>query len=270
MAVPSYLSGAYRLYQRDGGGPVLRRGLEKAERDLGSVLPSICDDLCRARSIRELRRRQAPETGLDDIIDTAYDYRGDGAYRSLEPMQIREELRQFAEAIAAIDPATVCEIGTARGGSYYVWRRYLDATTYISIDLPGGQFGGGHSARRAEFLKQALAPDDVEQAFVRGDSHTPETARRVEQFLDGHPIDVLFIDGDHTYEGVRDDFERYAPFVADGGSSRSTILSTSSTIQPSKSIGSGAISATTTRHRKSSLIPSKTAAALGSSIGKRS
>jgi cephalosporin hydroxylase len=169
------------------------------------------------RSIRELRRLQSPENDLDDIIDTAYDYRGYGAYRSLEPMQVREEFRPFAEAIAAINPETVCEIGTARGGSYYVWRRFLDATTYISIDLPGGRFGGGHSTRRAEFLATALAPDDVEQAFVRGNSHAPETARRIEQILDGRTIDFLFIDGDHTYEGVKDDFEQYSSFVADGG-----------------------------------------------------
>lgn len=31
------------------------------------------------------------------------------------------------------------------------------------------------------------------------------------------PVDFLFIDGDHTYDGVRADFEMYSPFVSDGG-----------------------------------------------------
>ena len=31
------------------------------------------------------------------------------------------------------------------------------------------------------------------------------------------PIDVLFIDGDHTYEGVRDDWNNFSPFVKKGG-----------------------------------------------------
>lgn len=31
------------------------------------------------------------------------------------------------------------------------------------------------------------------------------------------PIDVLFIDGDHTYEGVKDDWENFSPFVKKGG-----------------------------------------------------
>ncbi len=31
------------------------------------------------------------------------------------------------------------------------------------------------------------------------------------------PIDVLFIDGDHTYEGVKDDWDNFSPFVKKGG-----------------------------------------------------
>jgi predicted O-methyltransferase YrrM len=217
MAITSYLSSAGRLYQRDGVSPVVRRGLETAERDAGTALPGICDAVCRAVSARELRGYQSAENSLADIIDTAYKYRGYGAYRSLEPMQVREEFRRFAEAAATIDPDTVCEIGTARGGSYYVWTRYLNATKYISIDLPGGRFGGGHSRRRAKFLQEIHRHPGVEQAFLRGDSHSPETVRHVESVLGGREIDFLFIDGDHTYEGVKDDFERYSPFVADGG-----------------------------------------------------
>ena len=33
---------------------------------------------------------------------------------------------------------------------------------------------------------------------------------------------MLFIDGDHSYEGVRADFERYGRLVRPGGLSRST------------------------------------------------
>jgi predicted O-methyltransferase YrrM len=40
---------------------------------------------------------------------------------------------------------------------------------------------------------------------------------KVKDVLGGSPIDFLFIDGDHTYEGVKRDFELYSPLVKKGG-----------------------------------------------------
>ena len=31
------------------------------------------------------------------------------------------------------------------------------------------------------------------------------------------PINILFIDGDHSYEGVKDDWDNFSPFVVKGG-----------------------------------------------------
>ncbi len=39
----------------------------------------------------------------------------------------------------------------------------------------------------------------------------------VSKFLNGRKLDLLFVDGDHSYTGVRADFEVYAPFVRPGG-----------------------------------------------------
>ena len=39
---------------------------------------------------------------------------------------------------------------------------------------------------------------------------------QVAAILAGREIDLLFIDGDHTYEGVKKDFEMYSPLVGQG------------------------------------------------------
>ena len=52
---------------------------------------------------------------------------------------------------------------------------------------------------------------------VNGDSSDTSVVAQVRDVLDGRSIDLLFIDGDHSYEGVKGDFERYAPMVSPGG-----------------------------------------------------
>jgi predicted O-methyltransferase YrrM len=66
-------------------------------------------------------------------------------------------------------------------------------------------------------LRARFARENQRVVSIAGDSHSEETAARLEQLLAGEPLDVLFIDGDHSYDGVRADFERYAPLVRSGG-----------------------------------------------------
>ena len=75
-------------------------------------------------------------------------------------------------------------------------------------------YDGGHSAP-VERLARLLLPTQRGR-FIRGDSHDPVIRTAAVAALDA-PIDVLMIDGDHTYAGVRKDFEEYAPLVRAGG-----------------------------------------------------
>ena len=52
---------------------------------------------------------------------------------------------------------------------------------------------------------------------MRRDSHDPRTLEEVRRILGDEKVDFLFIDGDHTYEGVKRDFEMYSPLVKEGG-----------------------------------------------------
>jgi len=53
--------------------------------------------------------------------------------------------------------------------------------------------------------------------LLQADSHNSHTISRVETLLAGRTLDLLFIDGDHTYEGVKMDFEKYSPLMSPGG-----------------------------------------------------
>jgi hypothetical protein len=118
--------------------------------------------------------------------------------------------RELAEALAyARDKKVIVEIGSAAGGTVWAWCQVAapDATI-ISIDLPDGIGGGQHSylaEQRTEAFKQA----DQTVHMIRGDSHSERTKMRLLEILDGRKIDFLFIDGDHTLEGVTKDWEMY-------------------------------------------------------------
>ena len=130
-----------------------------------------------------------------------------------------QKLRELAPLIALLRRRrldVVVEIGTARGGTFYAWCQLAEPeATLISIDLPGGRYGGGYSLAEASSFREYGQPGQ-ELHFIRRDSHDDDTRKHVVEILDGRRIDFLLIDGDHTYGGVKQDFEMYAPLVAPG------------------------------------------------------
>ena len=114
-----------------------------------------------------------------------------------------------------VRPANVLEIGTDVGGLFHVLH-HLCAGKCLSVSLPGGPWGslslrGG--VRRALELTLRYPRAHV----VVGDSHDPESLALLRDMLGGESLDLLFIDGDHTEEGVLEDFRTYAPLVRPGG-----------------------------------------------------
>lgn len=131
--------------------------------------------------------------------------------------QVPCELMALGEILALQQPKRALEIGTARGGTlFFLTRLASPDATVLSVDLPGGKFGGGYGSRRRWFYQRFARRDQRLQLF-QGDSHSVEMIERVRGALQGEPLDYLFIDGDHTYEGVKQDFQMYAPLVRKGG-----------------------------------------------------
>ena len=130
-------------------------------------------------------------------------------------LQVPSELHRFAKIVAALRPEKVMEIGTFQGGSLCVLCRLSSPTAdIISVDLPGGGFGGGDSATRS-LLFRSFCTYFQAMHLIRGDSHSDEVLTKVKSITQS--LDILFIDGDHTYEGVKRDFFAYSPLVRAGG-----------------------------------------------------
>lgn len=112
---------------------------------------------------------------------------------------------------------SVVEIGTAQGGTLYTWCKISNSDAFIiSIDLPGGPFGGGYTLNDIKKLRKYKMKNQ-KLCFLRKDSHKKETKDKLAKILDGRKIDLLFIDGDHSYRGVKKDFQLYSPLVKQNG-----------------------------------------------------
>ena len=129
-------------------------------------------------------------------------------------MQIETEVMQLAAFLAAFRPHHVMEIGTDQGGLFYVLTQ-LATGKKVSLDLPGGPWGSVPFHKLGE-RDRMIRSWDEDVVLMRADSHSEQIAASLSLHLDS-PLDFLFIDGDHSLEGVTEDFHRYSPFVRAGG-----------------------------------------------------
>ncbi|MEM3525954.1 MAG: class I SAM-dependent methyltransferase [Candidatus Jordarchaeaceae archaeon] len=157
--------------------------------------------------IQKLRERVSKIEGVEELVDFAFNFRVE--LINITPSQVREEILELLKIVEEIKPKRVLEIGTANGGTLFLFSQV--AAPYamiISVDLPGGRFGGGYPEYRIPLYK-GFAKKNQKIYLIRSDSHEEETFEKIKQILNGEKVDFLFIDGDHSYNGVKKDFEMY-------------------------------------------------------------
>lgn len=158
-------------------------------------------------------RNGAQEHGPEALVDFAYN----ACSGLIKPLQVKNEILRLLPIANEQKPKTILEIGSAVGGNLFLFTQIAtrDALV-ISIDLPGGKFGGGYPAWRIPLYKLFVSGKQ-RLRLIRADSHDVATKEAVQSALNNKEIDFLFIDGDHTYNGVKKDFEMYSPLVRNNG-----------------------------------------------------
>lgn len=176
-----------------------------------------CADAHARAAIDQLRQLEGRFTTPQQRFDLPFAFKGKGLFQKMAPRQNIDEIRRMYQKVCDLRPRRMLEIGTARGGSLYLWTQACaDDAMILSVDLPGGEFGGGYPQAKRPFYESFARPNQTLR-LLRADSHSPDTLKQVQAMLAGQPLDFLFIDGDHTYEGVKADFELYKALVRPGG-----------------------------------------------------
>jgi len=140
------------------------------------------------------------------------------AIRQFGAIQRTWELQSLVAEVRRLRPRVVVEIGTHRGGTLVCWAAVASPSAHIvSIDMPTDEWTG-LGAREEDLARvRALLKPSQRLTAIGSDSHAPSTRARLDDALRGAPVDLLWIDGDHSYTGVKQDFEMYGGLVRAGG-----------------------------------------------------
>lgn len=133
-------------------------------------------------------------------------------------IQKSKELDLMLKYVADAQPRIIVEIGTKEGGTLYALCQVApDNALIISIDSCWETYALSAQLNSDDEFYASFCKPSQELRFLHADTHDDTTLQYLKNLLAGDPINFLFIDGDHTYKGVKRDWVMYSPLVADGG-----------------------------------------------------
>ncbi len=104
-----------------------------------------------------------------------------------------------------------------KGEHYFFFSKLASPNArIITIDLPIVRDYASYSPAKIPFYK-LYRLEHQKIHFIRKDSQNSSTVKKIKKILKNNKIDILFIDGDHTYRGVKNDFDNYISLVKENG-----------------------------------------------------
>lgn len=129
--------------------------------------------------------------------------------------QFPQEIQKFIRFLKAEGVKSYLEVGCRHGDTFHAVGLALPkGSLLVAVDLPGARSGktaGGKCPNSYEALYRAasdLKKRGQKAVVIIGNSHSPEIVGSISKYS---PFDAVFIDGDHSHDGVRADWHNYGP-----------------------------------------------------------
>ena len=118
----------------------------------------------------------------------------------------KEYLSLLENIFIPLNPHIIIELGTHAGGSFM---GFCEASSKDAILISIDRNHGGAPDKIKKFHRNALT--------ITGDTQDKNNLMLVKNIIEDKKIDFLFIDANHTYDGVKKDFNLWSPLVRDNG-----------------------------------------------------
>lgn len=126
-----------------------------------------------------------------------------GNHQSQDP----GELRRFIDLLISRGVRSYCEIGARHGDTFHAVMSSLPVGSFgVAVDMPDGAWGKSGTDKALSRAADDLRKRGYDIEVVIGDSHSRAVQDKVRAF---GPFDALFIDADHTLDGVKTDWLAY-------------------------------------------------------------
>lgn len=180
-----------------------RRQMERLRSDFSGTAASVASMRQNSEFAGVIKKVRGAGTACLKHFENGYEFEG-GLYIQQNP----DEFASLILFLQARGPyPNYLEIGSASGGTCLFLTQCLEIGHVISLD------DGQH--RDAWLQDRHFSQIPRCERFL-GDSHGEE-ARDYMRRMVREPLDLAFIDGDHSYEGVKQDIELVLPYCRPGG-----------------------------------------------------